>query len=128
MRPARGNRSCWTAWGWRSDCGPIAAWCAPAKRRPASRRNSSFPAGIPSLPLNLTLLKSVSIVGVFWGAHVAREPEQHAANMADLMRLYAEGKIKPRVSRTFPLHRAGEAIRALGDRQALGKIVVTVED
>jgi NADPH:quinone reductase len=87
-----------------------------------------FPAGIPSLPLNLTLLKSVSIVGVFWGAHVAREPELHAANMADLMRLYAEGKIRPRVSRTFPLHRAGEAIQALGDRQALGKIVVTVED
>jgi len=85
-----------------------------------------FPAGIPALPLNLTLLKSVSVVGVFWGAHVAREPEAHAANMADLMRFYAEGKIRPRVSRTFPLVRAAEAIQALGDRSALGKIVVTV--
>ena len=86
-----------------------------------------FPAGIPSLPLNLTLLKSVSVVGVFWGAAAARDPAAHAVNMAELMGLYAEGKIRPRVSRTFPLERAGEAIKALGDRQALGKIVVTVE-
>lgn len=87
-----------------------------------------FPAGIPSLPLNLTLLKSVSVVGVFWGAAVARDPKAHAANMAELMQLYAEGKIKPRVSRTFPLERAHEAIQALSDRSAVGKIVVKVED
>ncbi|WP_421730443.1 NADPH:quinone oxidoreductase family protein [Brevundimonas sp.] len=86
-----------------------------------------FPAGIPSLPLNLTLLKSVSVIGVFWGAAVARDPAAHMANMADLLALYAEGKIKPRVSRTFPLERADEAIQALGDRTAMGKIVVTVE-
>ena len=87
-----------------------------------------FPAGIPSLPLNLTLLKSVSVIGVFWGAAAARDPAAHAVNMAELMGLYAEGKIRPRVSRTFPLERAGEAIKALGDRQALGKIVVTIDD
>lgn len=86
-----------------------------------------FPAGIPSLPLNLTLLKSVSVIGVFWGAAVARDPEGHKANMADLMRFYAEGKIKPRVSRTFPLERAHEAIQALSDRTVMGKVVVTVE-
>lgn len=86
-----------------------------------------FPAGIPSLPLNLTLLKSVSVVGVFWGAAVMRDPAGHAANVADLMRFWSEGRIKPRVSRTFPLERAADAIRALGDRSALGKIVVTVE-
>ncbi|WP_278070262.1 NADPH:quinone oxidoreductase family protein [Brevundimonas sanguinis] len=87
-----------------------------------------FPAGIPSLPLNLTLLKSVSVIGVFWGAAAARDPKAHAANMAELMQLYAEGKIKPRVSRTFPLERAHEAIQALSDRTAVGKIVVKVED
>lgn len=87
-----------------------------------------FPAGIPALPLNLTLLKSVSVIGVFWGAAVARDPKGHAANMAELMQMYAEGKIRPRVSKTFPLEKAGEAIKALGDRQALGKIVVTVGD
>ncbi len=87
-----------------------------------------FPAGIPSLPLNLTLLKSVSVIGVFWGTAVARDPQAHAANMAELMQLYAEGKIKPCVSRTFPLERAHEAIQALSDRTAVGKIVVKVED
>ncbi|HAJ03961.1 MULTISPECIES: NADPH:quinone oxidoreductase family protein [unclassified Brevundimonas] len=85
-----------------------------------------FPAGIPSLPLNLTLLKSVAVIGVFWGAAVMRDPKGHAANMADLMTLWSEGKIRPRVSRTFPLHKAHEAIQALGDRSAMGKIVVTV--
>jgi len=86
-----------------------------------------FPAGIPAFPLNLTLLKSVSVIGVFWGAAVARDPAGHAANVAELMQFYAEGKIKPRISRTFPLERAHEAIAALGDRSAMGKIVVTVE-
>ena len=86
-----------------------------------------FPAGIPALPLNLTLLKSVSVIGVFWGAHVAKEPKAHAQNMAELMGLYAAGKIKPRISRTYPLEKADEAIKALGDRQAMGKIVVTVD-
>lgn len=86
-----------------------------------------FPAGIPALPLNLTLLKSVSVIGVFWGAAVMRDPAAHAANMADLMGLYAQGKIKPRISRTFPLERAHEAIKALGDRAVMGKVVVTVD-
>ena len=86
-----------------------------------------FPAGIPSFPLNLTLLKSVSVIGVFWGAAVARDPAGHAANIADLMTFYAEGKIKPRIFKTYPLERAHEAIKALGDRTAIGKIVVTVE-
>lgn len=86
-----------------------------------------FPAGIPSFPLNLTLLKSVSVVGVFWGAGVARDPAGHKANMADLMTFWAEGKIKPRVSQTFPLERAHEAIQALSDRSVMGKVVVTVE-
>jgi NADPH2:quinone reductase len=86
-----------------------------------------FPAGIPSFPLNLTLLKSVSVIGVFWGAAVARDPAGHAANMADLLKFYAEGKIRPRIFKTYPLERAHEAIQALGDRTAMGKIVVTVE-
>lgn len=85
-----------------------------------------FPAGIPSIPLNLALLKSIQIMGVFWGAHVAREPNAHAENVAELMRLHAEGRIRPRISRAWPLDQAGEAIAALGDRKAVGKLVVTV--
>ena len=87
-----------------------------------------FPAGIPSLPLNLTLLKSVSVIGVFWGAAVARDPAGHAANMAELMQFWKDGKIKPRISRTYPLDKAHEAIKALGDRSVMGKVVVTIED
>jgi len=83
-----------------------------------------FPAGIPSFPLNLTLLKSVSVIGVFWGAHAEREPELHQSNMAELLQLYAEGKIKPRISRRFAFEDAPQAITALGERSAMGKIVV----
>ncbi|MGE0743362.1 MAG: NADPH:quinone oxidoreductase family protein [Hyphomonadaceae bacterium] len=86
-----------------------------------------FPAGIPTPPLNLTLLKSSSIVGVFWGAAVARDPKGHAANVSDLFKLYGEGKIKPRVSARYPLKDGGKAIRALSDRTATGKLVVVME-
>ena len=86
-----------------------------------------FPSGIPKIPLNLTLLKSCDIVGVFWGAAVARDPAGHAANVRELMDLYAAGKIKPYVSERFPLEKAGDAIAHLASRKAMGKVVVTVE-
>jgi NADPH2:quinone reductase len=86
-----------------------------------------FPAGIPTPPLNLTLLKSSSIVGVFWGASVAREPKLHEQNVRELFKLYGEGKIKPRVSAHYPLAEGGKAIRALMDRTATGKLVITME-
>ncbi len=85
-----------------------------------------FPAGIPSIPLNLTLLKGCQIVGVFWGAHTMREPQNHAENMGDLFRLYGEGKIKPRISASYPLEKTGEALQLLQDRKVLGKVVVTM--
>ena len=84
-----------------------------------------FPSGIPKIPLNLTLLKSCDIVGVFWGASVARDPAGHAQNVRELMALYAEGKIKPHVSERFPLAKAGDAIAHLASRKAMGKVVVT---
>ena len=83
-----------------------------------------FPSGIPKIPLNLTLLKSCDIVGVFWGASVAKEPKLHAQNIKDLMGLYAAGKIKPYVSERFPLAKAGDAIAHLASRKAMGKVVV----
>jgi len=84
-----------------------------------------FPAGIPSIPLNLTLLKGSQIVGVFWGASVFRDPAGHAANMAELFALYADGKIRPRISASFPMERAAEALTLMQDRKALGKLVLT---
>ena len=85
-----------------------------------------FPAGIPAIPLNLPLLKSCSVVGVFWGGWVAREPAAHAQNVGDLFAFHAQGKVRPHICARYPLARGGEAIRALADRRALGKVVVTV--
>jgi NADPH:quinone reductase len=85
-----------------------------------------FTAGIPKLPLNLPLLKSCQVIGVFWGDFTARYPEMHAANVAQLMQLYVDGKIKPAVTERYPLARGAEAIARLGARQARGKIVVTI--
>jgi NADPH:quinone reductase len=85
-----------------------------------------FPAGIAKLPLNLPLLKSCQIVGVFWGEFTARYPKLHAANVAALMSLYGQGLIKPAVTERYPLARGAEAIARLGARQARGKIVVTM--
>ena len=85
-----------------------------------------FPAGIPKLPLNLTLLKSCDVCGVFWGAFAARDPKANAAHVRHLFDWWAEGKIAPRVSATYPLERAGDAIAALRDRKAIGKLVVTM--
>jgi len=86
-----------------------------------------FPAGIPKLPLNLTLLKSCQVVGVFWGAFARREPKANAANIAELMQLYAKGAIKPVVSERYPLAKAADAIAKLASRKAMGKIVVTMD-
>jgi NADPH2:quinone reductase len=86
-----------------------------------------FPAGIPKLPLNLTLLKSCDVCGVFWGAFAAREPEANAAHVANLFMLWEEGKIAPRISATYPLARAGEAIAALAARKVIGKLAVELD-
>ena len=85
-----------------------------------------FPAGIPRLPLNLTLLKSCDVAGVFWGAFVAREPKRNRANIARLFALWEQGKIQPRVTGTYALADGGQAIAKLGDRSAVGKLVVTI--
>ncbi len=85
-----------------------------------------FPAGIPRLPLNLVLLKSCQVVGVFWGEFTSRFPAAHKANVAALMELQAQGKIKPAVTELYPLSRGGEAIARLGAREARGKLVVTL--
>ena len=85
-----------------------------------------FPAGIPKLPLNLTLLKSCDVCGVFWGAFAARDPKANAGHVVELFRLWDEGKIRPHVSATYPLERGGQAIAAMAARQVIGKLVVAI--
>jgi len=85
-----------------------------------------FPAGIPKLPLNLTLLKSCDVCGVFWGAFAARDPQANAAHVDTLFRLWREGRIAPRVTETFAFERGGDAIAKMAARAAIGKLVVEV--
>jgi NADPH2:quinone reductase len=81
---------------------------------------------IPRIPLNLPLLKSCAVVGVFWGAFAGREPDRHRRNVGELVRWWQEGKLRPHVSSVYPLDEAGQAIRELADRRAKGKVVVEV--
>jgi NADPH:quinone reductase len=84
-----------------------------------------FAAGeIPKIPLNLPLLKSAALVGVFWGAWAERNPEKHRANMTDITRWCAEGKLSAHVHAAYPLEQTPDAIKALSDRKAMGKLIV----
>jgi NADPH2:quinone reductase len=84
-----------------------------------------FTAGIPSIPLNLVLLKSCQIIGVFYGAMTAREPARNAEIGDQLIDWVASGKLQPYVSGSYPLEGAGEALRAMMDRTLVGKVVIT---
>ena len=84
-----------------------------------------FAAGpIPSLPLNLALLKGASIVGVFWGDFAKREPRANAAMMAELAQWYGQGKIKPVIDRTMPMSELKAAYAHMGSRGVKGKLVM----
>ncbi len=84
-----------------------------------------FAAGeIPKLPLNLPLLKTASLVGAFWGAFVQRDPARTREHMRELFALYRSGKVRPPVTRTYPLAQAGEALRDVLERRVRGKVVI----
>jgi NADPH2:quinone reductase len=79
---------------------------------------------IPKVPLNLALLKGCQIVGVFWGAFTAREPQRNRANLAELTQWVLDGKMKPLVSKTYPLARAADALNDMAARKVQGKVVL----
>lgn len=87
-----------------------------------------FAAGIPSLPLNLPLLKSCDIRGVHWGAFVAREPERHADHVRQLLDWWSKGVIRPRIDSVYPLAQGGQAIARLADRSIIGKVIVSMSE
>ena len=86
-----------------------------------------FPAGIPRLPLNLALLKSCRIIGVFWAAWIDRDPAGFQTSARELLDLYQQGAIRPVISARYSLEQGGEAIAALSARTAMGKLVVMIE-
>jgi len=84
-----------------------------------------FAAGeIPKLPINLTLLKGASLVGVFWGTFTGLESEANQKNIAEINQLLSEGKIKPLISKEVPMEDAVDAIKMIGNRGVIGKVVL----
>ncbi len=87
-----------------------------------------FAAGeIPKLPLNLALLKSADIRGVFWGTWTMRDPKGHMENMGELLNWVKEGKINPRVSSHHSLENFAGAFDELTSRKAIGKVILTMK-
>ena len=81
---------------------------------------------VPSIPMNLPLLKNYSIVGMFSGAWTERCPDEVERAMEAIMRWVGEGKLRPRVERVLPLERAAEAMSAIADRSVIGRTVLSV--
>ena len=79
---------------------------------------------IPKLPVNLALLKEFSLVGVFWGAFTAKEPEVYAANNRELFDWHSQGLITPRIDQRRPLSEAASALQRILDRGAIGKTIL----
>ena len=84
-----------------------------------------FAAGeIPRIPLNLALLKGCAIVGVFWGSFASHEPQQNIKNIIEIGKLIAIGKINPYISKSIPMESAKDAIKMIGERKVVGKVVL----
>ncbi len=83
-----------------------------------------FPAGIPSIPLNLALLKGCQIVGVFWGSFAMRTPQKNMQNTMTLINHYSKGTLKPHIDRVYTLEEAPQALQDMMDRKVKGKIVI----
>ena len=81
---------------------------------------------VPQIPANLLLVKNISVMGFYWGGYIGFAPERLTASLSALMQLYAEGRIHPHVSATYPLERAAEALELLRSRTSTGKVVVTL--
>ncbi|HEY0753347.1 MAG TPA: NADPH:quinone oxidoreductase family protein [Ktedonobacteraceae bacterium] len=86
-----------------------------------------FAAGdIPRIPLNLTLLKGCSIVGVFWGSFTSRDPQRNQEHLRELLAWYQAGKIRPHISATYPLERTADALNDMLARKITGKAVLLI--
>ena len=109
---------------------PVGGWLAEAAIRCLAEGGRylvlGFTAGIPSLPLNLPLLKNCDVLGINWRTFTLQKDPRNDTNRQELHRWYREGILSPGISATFPLHEGGKAIQRIADRSAVGKIVVTI--
>jgi NADPH:quinone reductase len=86
-----------------------------------------FVGGIPTLAMNKVLLKNISIIGVYLGSHMTKDPSSMATILTKLHELYAQKKIDPQVSATYPLEDVQAALKRLASRQTWGKVVLTLK-
>ncbi|MES2196444.1 MAG: NADPH:quinone oxidoreductase family protein [Pseudomonadota bacterium] len=109
---------------------PVGGWLTEAAIRCLAEGGRylvlGFTAGIPSLPLNLPLLKNCDVLGINWRTFTLQQDPRNDSNRQELQRWYREGKLSPGISAKFPLHEGGRAIQLIADRRAVGKIVVTI--
>jgi NADPH:quinone reductase len=82
---------------------------------------------IPSIPANLALLKERSLIGVYWGESIARAPDEHAANVRQLLEWFAAGKVRPVITERLPFSGLVDALQRMQSRQIMGKVVVLPE-
>ena len=82
---------------------------------------------IPQVPANILLVKNISLIGYFWGAHRKLDPELIQSSFDELLNWYAAGELKPHVSHTFDLSETANAMRVLKSRKSTGKVVLTTE-
>jgi len=83
---------------------------------------------IPELPVNLTLVKGYSVVGVFWGQFTQNEPEVHAANMRELFAWVKDGTVTPIVDTVYPLSKGIDAIKYVTGRKVMGKVIIKPDE
>lgn len=109
---------------------PVGGWLTEAAIRCLAEGGRylvlGFTAGIPSLPLNLPLLKNCDVLGINWRTFTLQQDPRNDTNRQEIQRWYREGILSPGISAKFPLHEGGKAIQLIADRSAVGKIVVTI--
>jgi NADPH2:quinone reductase len=81
---------------------------------------------VPHPPANHLLVKNCAVIGLYWGAYLQRNPELLHQSLSELLDWYAQGRLRPHISQTFPLERAKEALAALVERRTTGKVVITM--
>lgn len=82
--------------------------------------------GVPQIPANLLLVKNLTVIGLYWGGYMAFRPDVLRASLADLLAMYAAGRLRPHVSHALPLDRVEDALDILRSRKSTGKVVVTI--
>ncbi|MFA3919470.1 NADPH:quinone oxidoreductase family protein [Ruegeria hyattellae] len=83
--------------------------------------------GIETVPANIILIKEISVIGIRAGEHCKRHPNAMHKAVSQLLEWYREGKIAPRIAKSFPLERTADAVKALQDRSVVGKVIVEMQ-